>query len=134
MFQQFLLYELLSPDRLLRLVEGEQLGNDAYLLIDYLADLQDGLFAELKAEAPQVDAMRRTLQRSYLDVLEAQMNEGWTGDVRAAARWNLQTLAEALKAAEAKSSDTTTAAHLADLQNQIETILEGSKQSSQSGM
>ncbi len=133
-FQHSLLYELLSPDRLLRLVEGEQLGADAYLLVDYLAEVQDGLFMELNAEAPQVDPMRRALQRSYLDVLEAQMNEGWTGDVRAAARWNLQTLAEAIDAAAAKSSDTMTAAHLADLQNQIETILAGSKQPSQSGM
>jgi len=134
MFQQFLLFELLAPDRLQRLVEGEQLGTDAYLLVDYLAAVQDGLFAELKAEAPQIDPMRRTLQRSYLDILEQQMDAGWTGDVRAAARWNLQKLAEAIKAVEAKSSDTTTAAHLADLRNQIEVILEGSKQSGQSGM
>ncbi|MCE7985451.1 MAG: DUF5117 domain-containing protein [Caldilinea sp. CFX5] len=134
MFQYFLLYELLSPDRLLRLVEGEQLGTDAYLLIDYLADVQDGLFAELNAAAPQIDPMRRALQRSYLDLLEEQMTTGWTGDVRAAARWNLQKLAEAIKAAEAKSSDTTTAAHLADLHNQIATILDGSEQSGQPGL
>jgi hypothetical protein len=134
MFQQGLLYELLAPHRLLRLVEAEQLGTDPYLLVDYLAAVQEGLFAELKAEAPQIDPMRRTLQRSYLDILEEQMDAGWTGDVRAAARWNLQTLAEAIQAAEAKSGDTTTAAHLADLHNQIEVILEGSKQSGQSGM
>jgi hypothetical protein len=62
------------------------------------------------------------------------MDAGWIGDVRAAARWNLQKLAEAIQAAEAKSGDTTTAAHLADLHNQIEVILEGSKQSGQPGM
>ena len=134
MFQDSLLYGLLSPDRLQRLVEGEQLGTDAYLLVDYLAAVQAGLFAELEAAAPQIDAMRRALQRNYLNLLETQMNDGWTGDVRAAARWNLQRLAEAIQAAEAKSSNTTTAAHLADLQNQIEVILEGSKQSGQSGM
>jgi hypothetical protein len=132
--QQYLLYGLIEPTRLQQLVEGEQLGTDPYLLVDYLAAVQEGLFAELKAEAPQIDPMRRTLQRSYLDILEEQMNSGWTGDVRAAARWNLQKLAEAIQAAEAKSGDTTTAAHLADLHNQIEVILEGSKQSGQSGM
>lgn len=132
--QQYLLYGLIEPTRLQQLVEGEQLGTDPYLLVDYLAAVQEGLFAELKAEAPQIDPMRRTLQRSYLDILEEQMNSGWTGDVRAAARWNLQKLAEAIQAAEAKSGDTTTAAHLADLHNQIEVILEGSKQSGQPGM
>lgn len=132
--QQFLLTELLDGGRLQRLVEGEQLGTDAYLLVDYLAEVQDGLFAELKQEAPQIDPMRRVLQRSYLETLQGQMMPGSNSDVRAAARWNLQKLLETIKAVATKSSDATTAAHLADLQNQIETILEGPNQPSQSGM
>lgn len=36
-----------------------------------------------------------------------------------------QQLLESIKAVESRSSDATTSAHLADLRNQIETILEG---------
>lgn len=124
-YQLFLLYDLLDSDRLQRLVESEQLDSDAYLLVDYLAELQDGLFAELQAATPQIDPLRRSLQRSYLDLLQEQMNAGWTGDVRAAARWNLQKLLASLDAVAAQSGDVTTSAHLADLSNQINTILEG---------
>ncbi len=123
--QSFLLYDLLDSGRLQRLVEGEQLDAGAYLLVDYLAELQDGLFAELKQAAPQIDPMRRALQRTYLETLQWQMGDGSNSDVRAAARWNLQKLLDTLKAVDAQTSDATTSAHLADLRNQIKMILEG---------
>ena len=53
------------------------------------------------------------------------VDSGYGGDLGSAARWNLQKLLRDLNAAEANSGNTTTRAHLADLSDQIETILEG---------
>ena len=124
--QKLLLGELMEPSRLERLVVGEQLNSaDAYLLIDYLADLQVGIFSELKQEAPVIDPIRRDLQRTYVDTLQGFVDSDYSGDLRGAARWNLQKLQRDLDAAEANSGNTPTRAHLADLSDQIETILEG---------
>ena len=66
--QNALLNELMDSDRLGRLDEGEMLNSaDAYLPIDYLAELQAGLFAELKQDVPLIDPLRRDLQRTYVD-------------------------------------------------------------------
>ena len=125
-YQQMLLSDLMEPGRLARLGEGEQLNSaDAYLPIDYLAELQAGLFAELKQDAPLIDPLRRDLQRIYVDTLQGYVDSDYSGDLRGAARWNLQKLQRDLNAAEANSGNTTTRAHLADLSDQIETILEG---------
>ncbi len=121
-----LLNDLMELGRLARLGEGEQLNSaDAYLPIDYLAELQAGLFAELKQDAPLIDPLRRDLQRIYVDTLQGYVDSDYSGDLRGAARWNLQKLLRELNAAEANSGNTPTRAHLADLSNQIETILEG---------
>lgn len=42
----------------------------AYPLSEYLGDVQDGLFAELKMDRPVVDAILRMLQRHYLTTLK----------------------------------------------------------------
>ena len=60
-----------------------------------------------------------------LTTLQRYVDSDYSGDLRGAARWNLQKLLRDLNAAEANSGNTTTRAHLADLSNQIETILEG---------
>ena len=41
--------------------------------------------------------------------------------------YSSQQLLESIKAVESRGNDATTSAHLADLRNQIETILEGPK-------
>jgi hypothetical protein len=66
-----LLRRLIDPGVFHRLVEAA--GPDAgYLPADLLADLNAGLFAELAAQSPSVDAYRRELQRNYVDVLLAR--------------------------------------------------------------
>ena len=42
-----------------------------YAGVDMLYDLNDGLFSELDADAPQIGLYRRDLQRNYLTVLLA---------------------------------------------------------------
>ena len=143
--QRALLDHLLSGFRYNLLAEQAVLDPaNAYPLVDYLGDIQAGLFVELQDPAPQVDPMRRALQRHYLAVLAQQIaafdqpagaqaagvgaflqSDGQGTDLRAAARYNLERLAGAIEAAAPTAADTTTAAHFADLHATIEEILGG---------
>ena len=64
-----LLRRLIDPGVFERMTEA--LGGDSYLPTDLLADLNEGLFAELNDAAPLVDPYRRELQRNYVSVLLA---------------------------------------------------------------
>jgi hypothetical protein len=122
--QQDLLLDLLNFGRLARLAEAEQLdGADAYLPIDYLAELQAGLFAELAQDAPQIDPLRRALQHTYVRELLFYASPEFSGDLRSAARWTLAQLLPELQEAEARSGNVATRAHLADLIRVIEVTL-----------
>jgi len=65
-----LLRRLIDPGVFERLTEAGGVGG-AYLPADLMADLDDGLFAELSDAAPRVDAYRRELQRNYVGALLA---------------------------------------------------------------
>lgn len=122
--QQELLLDLLDSSRLGRLAEAEQLdGAGAYLPIDYLAELQAGLFAELAQAAPQIDPLRRTLQHTYAEVLLFYAGPEFSGDLRSATRWSLAQLLPELQDAAGRSSHVATQAHLADLTRVIEAAL-----------
>ncbi len=115
-----------------------------YPLVDYLGDIQAGLFAELTASTPQVEPLRRELQRHYLATLAQRLlalkgdpsvsqgtpfdnfGTGRGTDLRGAARFNLTRLAATVEAAIPNATDAATQAHLADLRTQIEGILDGS--------
>ena len=71
--QRLLLQSLLGAGRLARLADAELLNPDkAYTAVELVEDLQDGLFVELKTDAPKIDPLRRQLQRAYLDILKAE--------------------------------------------------------------
>jgi hypothetical protein len=125
LFQQHLLRELLDMDRLARMAEVEQLDSaSVYQPIEYLADLRAGLFDELQRDAPVIEPLRRDLQRYFVDTLLAYADDEYAGDLRSAARWNLSQLLPELQDAEARSGNTTAAAHLADLSYKIAADLE----------
>ena len=65
-----LLRRLIDPGVFERMTEAAG-ANGIYLPADLLADLNDGLFAELSDTAPLVDAYRRELQRNYVGVMLA---------------------------------------------------------------
>ena len=105
--------------RLARLAEAEQLDSaSAYLPVEYLADVQAGLFAEL-----QQDAARSTRCAAICSVFCGYSAEhtadDYAGDLRGAARWALEQLLPELQDAEARSGNATTAAHLADPSHRI---------------
>ena len=126
----------------------------AYQLPDYLNDIKNGLFAEFKEAAPVVDAIMRALQRHFLttikkflaayetkpdpmlirmlmeigtppEVADYLLSSGQGTDFRNAARTTLRELRGELTAALERVTDSTTKAHLEDLQQEVEQILSG---------
>jgi hypothetical protein len=125
--QQRVLTALLSTPRLGRLVEQEALdGAAAYAPTEFLADVRHGIWRELGQTAPRIDAYRRNLQRTYLDVIDGKLN-GRTpekDDGRGLLRAELRTLEGSIRIALAKTTDRATRAHLGDASDQIARILD----------
>ena len=133
------LYRLLSPGRFRQLMDAEVLAPaDAYTAIQFLTDVQDGLWGELKVDAPQIDPVRRRLQRAYLSQLKNAVdpeevsgrltpNTGTT-DFRPVARAALKELDGRLTAAIGQTKDPMTLAHLQDCKEEVDQILHPKKQ------
>jgi hypothetical protein len=122
LYQELLLADLLEMSRLERLAETEQ-SDTPYLPAEYLADVQAGLFAELREDVVQVDPLRRGLQRSYVAILQGHAESDYAVNLRGAARYALQQMLPELRDATARSANVATGAHLADLVAEIEAIL-----------
>jgi hypothetical protein len=72
--QNAVLRNLISSQRLNRLAEIEQTStNAAYSPAKLFTDLRDGLFRELGGKPVDIDLYRRNLQRSYIDMLAANL-------------------------------------------------------------
>ncbi|MDQ3697730.1 MAG: zinc-dependent metalloprotease [Gemmatimonadota bacterium] len=145
--QRNVLNILLDNNRLARLIEFEALAArpaDVYKLGDMLADLRRGVWSELSAPSPTVDAFRRRLQRNYVEIIGAKINPPQTPpqviqipgggtltigaarqvpDARALLRGELRDLDTALRTAVGRTSDRTTRLHLEDARNEIDKIL-----------
>jgi hypothetical protein len=125
--QMTVLSSLLTAQRFSRLVEQEAIdGAAAYRPSDFLADLRKGVFGELYASQPKIDAFRRNLQRGYLDLISARLNgtQRATDDQRPMFRGELKTIAAAAAAAWARTADRDTRLHLEDLRDQAAKILD----------
>jgi hypothetical protein len=144
---------LLAPGRLARLLEAEAVdaldpsGTEIYTAPAFLADLRDGLWDELDRGA-EVDPMRRTLQRGYIERLNVLMTEepdappaafaafiGFTpvqvsqSDIRPLVRGELQELRDEITAALRRSvyrraDHRATRLHLEDALVRIDDILD----------
>lgn len=147
--QNSVLNNLLSSARFARLVEQQALdGVLAYAPDEFLADVRNSVFSELNAPKVAVDAYRRNLHRSYLDIANAKLNApaatppaglpaGFaaqfisSGDERAYYRAELRSLNASVSAAIPKAADKATKIHLEGIRDQIGKILnpEGSRSS-----
>lgn len=144
--QRLVLRSLLSAGRMARLADAELLEPEkAYTAVELVADIQDGLFSELKADAPKIDPLRRQIQRGYLDLLKAEFQPAGAAapavpglggatagprpasELRAVARQALTKLADQLEAAKRKAKDPLTVAHLDDLHSEIAALLAADK-------
>ena len=147
--QRGVLSSVLNDPRLSRLVEFEALAArpaEAYTLAEHIAAVQGGVWSELRAPSVKIDAYRRALQHSYLDIVKAKINPtappalpaGFppalfaqlfrsTPDARALFRAELRTLDGQLAASAGKAGDAVTRAHLAEMRHEIEDILNPKK-------
>ena len=118
---------LFDNARVGRLVEQEAIdGTAAYRPADFFAEMRKGIWSELSAPQVKIDAYRRNLQRSYLDVFSEKLNGRTpvTDDSRAFIRGELATLKSVITQALAKTGDRTTQLHLQDARDQIAKILD----------
>lgn len=141
-FQERSLNNLLDFGRMARLMENEEInGDEAYTLLDMMADTRKGIFSEIP-RGQKIDRYRRNLQRAYIDRMEHLMNEeqpelsgrmrAWSSrsdinvaqsDIRPVVRGELKTLETQLRSAVNRSGDTLTRYHLQDLLERIDLIL-----------
>ena len=133
-----ILYSLLSANRFRQIMDAEVLAPaEAYSAMQFLTDVQDGVWSELKADQPQIDPVRRRLQRAYLDQLKNRIDpEEVAGrptpgnsstDFRAVARAALKDLETRLTTAIAQTKDPMTLAHLQDCKEEVTQILHPKK-------
>jgi hypothetical protein len=144
--QKSLLLSLLSGQRFQQLMDAEVAAPEqAYSALEFLSDVQDGVWSELKSSQPRIDVCRRHLQRAYLDHIKEELHpkepaarvvfpgggdlprlfsaSNRETDFRAVARAALQDLAERLDAALKHNPDTMTRVHLQDCRREVELIL-----------
>jgi hypothetical protein len=145
--QRSVLTTLLANDRLQRMIEVEALsanggsprGERPYTVGAMLGELRRGIWSEIARGAP-IDAYRRRLQRSYIEVIGTKINPppaptnlppgvivvggGSVADARALLRGELVELDRELASALARTSDRTSRLHLQDARYQISRILD----------
>lgn len=133
--QKTVLNRVLSEGVLNKLYEGESLDTNAYAVYDYLQDIKNSVFSELKSSS-KIDIYRRNLQKNFVETLIArtQASKPSTGrnaetisdnsDVKSLTRGVLREIkADASKNAQ-NAQDAVTKYHLEDLVYRIDKALE----------
>lgn len=126
--QYSLLVTLLQEARLQRLADQEsQNPTGAYTVAELMEDVTKGAFSQLTSAKPKIGGIQRSLQRSYLRVLDTKVNPTTpsTTDAKAYAVSALQRLLKQIDTATPKAADEATRAHLVALKLDIRRILEG---------
>ena len=140
--QERTLNDLLDFGRFARMMENEELNDDAYTPLEMMEDLRDGLFSELR-RGREITRPRRNLQRTYVTRLHELMTEEQTpvparfrrfisrssidvenSDIRAIVRAELTELRRDLRNSMNRSSDRMTRYHLQDLYERVDDILD----------
>ena len=130
------LTSLLSPDRLVRLMETSSLSKSNYSVDELMVDLKSGIFSELKTNAA-IDIYRRNLQKAFvsklIDAIGLDKNAVvyFNGrriviaetDLPSIARGHLIELRSQLKVASVTATDRLSKFHIADLVARIDKAL-----------
>jgi hypothetical protein len=123
--QEKVLSHLLGTTTLTKLAEAEAMfGAKSYRLIDYLSDVDDAMWLEIKTY-DSIGAYRRNLQRMYIDKLidlQTHPNKEYA-DVAPLAQGQLVEIRDRLKRAIPKVKDKMTSFHLRYLLERIEKIV-----------
>ena len=123
--QANILAGIIEQGRLSRVLDNTRKnGNRAYSIQELFADLKNSVWTELTS-GTNIDSYRRSLQRAYINRLEALVNQ--TGadisDVKPMAREQLKILQADIKRALPRYSDTLLKAHLNDALARIDKVL-----------
>ena len=146
--QRAVMNNLLNSARFARLIEQEAIdGSAAYPPTEFLNTVRKGVWKELDAPQVKVDAYRRALQHSYLDLVNSKLNpppapaaaalpqapQGGRGgrgapsaspDEKPMYRAELRALNASVTAAIGKAADHETKAHLEGVRDEIAKILD----------
>jgi hypothetical protein len=119
--QSAVLRSLISGRRIERLGEIEQTStNAAYSPAKLFADLREGLFRELGGKPAEIDLYRRNLQRSYIDMLSANLKTpAANSDLPAYCRAELEAIRALIRKADLSRSKPVVQIHLKDLTARI---------------
>ncbi len=144
--QAAVLGALFNDRRMERMIEYPALARrpaDAYPLSEMLADVRTGIWAELSASRVAIDPFRRELQRSWFNAARNKLNPppltlppglppGFaqlvgparaTSDVRSLFRSELRAVQQSAAAAIPRAANRETRAHLEDMRDQIDQLL-----------
>ena len=126
-FQSSVMNQILNPSRLARIRDAElKFGTGEVATIpEVLGSLTTAIWSELGQGA--ISAVRRDLQRAYLDAmarLVVNPASGTPADARAVARWELAQLRDRIDSAQPGASDGYTRAHLFEALARIDKTLE----------
>ena len=119
--QRIVLENLISSRRISRLAEMEQSApNAAYSPAKLFTDLRGGLFRELAAQTADIDLYRRNLQRSYVDILSANLKTPEaSSDLPAYSRAELEAIRELIRKTDLSRTKPVVQMHLKDLAARI---------------
>jgi hypothetical protein len=124
--QEAVLRSLTSSRRVQRLAEIEQTStNAAYSPAKLFSDLRDGLFHELGTKPAEIDLYRRNLQRSYIDMLAANLKPPVANsDLPAYSRAELEEIRALIQKADVTQSKPVVQKHMKDLAARITRALD----------
>ena len=135
--QAGILRQVLSPDRMKRMIEAAATGeNNAYTLPDMLTELRTGIWSELE-DGETIDPYRRNLQRAHIERIEELLGAGSDdsaagartsaqvaqSDIRVYLRGELRRIDEQIDAVLPAIEERATLLHLEDIQTRVEEVL-----------
>ena len=143
--QESTLNSIFAGDRMVRLFEGSSFNKDNYSVDELMTELRNGIFSELKSNAP-IDIYRRNLQKVFIDKVTGLLSPGNATvrsvpvgvtygfnsrtvnlnqtDLPSIARGQLISLKSSIKIATIQSTDRLTKLHLLDLVARIDKSLD----------
>lgn len=131
MLQGRQLQSVLSPSRMIRLIEDEAFrGSEAYAVSEMLEDVRNGVWSEL-GDNSVIDVYRRNLQRTYVvhvaNLMESENSSVDLSDIKPLLRDELRQLGDQIDGALGSASERLTEIHLQDIRERIDDILEGNE-------
>jgi hypothetical protein len=101
-------------------------GATAYKPAEFLEDVRKGIWHELDGPSVRIDAIRRNLQRAYLDLLAEKLNgrAPVTDEQRPFIRGELRSLNQMITRAMLRATDRPIRLHLEDAKDQIAKALD----------